>query len=86
MDNMLSWVLIGLSVVVLSRFVLRIEQPLGMLVTISLGVVGAIVGGLVAQIVDLGTVRVIGQVDWLSIVITVVGAFVLILLVGILRR
>jgi uncharacterized membrane protein YeaQ/YmgE (transglycosylase-associated protein family) len=86
LGSLLTWIAIGLSAVIISRYVLRIDQPLGMVVTIALGVVGAIVGGFVAQYVDMGTVRSLGNIDWVSIVITVVGAFALILIVGILRR
>ena len=86
MDNLLAWTAIGLTAVIMSRYVLRIDQPLGMVVTIALGVVGAIIGGIVAKFVDMGAVRTLGNIDWVSIVITVVGAWALILIVGILRR
>ena len=78
--------MIGLMVVLASRYLLRIDQPLGPVVTLALGISGAVVGGFLAQFVDMGMVRSVGSVDWVSLVITIVSAFIVILLIGILRR
>ena len=86
MDTLLGWTLVGLAVVILLRYVLRVEQPLGSVTTLALGVTGAIAGGFVSQFVDMGFVRSIGRIDWVSIVITVFSAVALVLAVGIWRR
>ena len=86
MDTLLGWTLVGLAVVILLRYVLRVEQPLGSVTTLALGVTGAIAGGFVSQFVDMGFVRSIGRIDWVSIVSTVFSAVALVLAVGIWRR
>ena len=86
MDNLLTWVAIVVSAVIFLRYVLNMARPLGLVVTIVLGIVGAIVGGVISQYVDMGTVRSLGSIDWVNILITVVGAFSLRLIVAILRR
>lgn len=86
MNDLLAWIAIGLAAVVIARYVLRTRQPLGFIATLLLGVGGAVAGGFLAQHVDVGIVRQIWYVDWISLVITVVGAYAVILIIGILRR
>ena len=86
LEDLLSWVTIGLVAFIMARYVLRLKQPLGMFTTILLAVGGAAAGGLVAQYVDIGMVRSFWNVDWVSLVITLTGAFAAILVIGILRR
>jgi uncharacterized membrane protein YeaQ/YmgE (transglycosylase-associated protein family) len=49
--NVLSWVLFGLVAGAVARLVVRGRQQIGCLATIAVGIVGALIGGLVGEIV-----------------------------------
>lgn len=52
----LSWILLGLVVGALAKFIMPGPDPGGLLVTILLGIAGAFVGGFVGSLVGLGSV------------------------------
>jgi uncharacterized membrane protein YeaQ/YmgE (transglycosylase-associated protein family) len=49
MISLLSWIITGLIVGLIARALVPGRQSLGMLMTIVLGIVGAIVGGLISS-------------------------------------
>lgn len=49
MLSLLSWILTGLVVGLIARLLIPGRQPIGILMTIVLGVVGAFVGGLISM-------------------------------------
>jgi uncharacterized membrane protein YeaQ/YmgE (transglycosylase-associated protein family) len=53
--GILSWILIGLIVGALAKWIMPGPDPGGMIVTILLGIAGAFVGGAIASAVGLGT-------------------------------
>lgn len=54
--NLLWWALIGLLIGALARFVLPGEQGLGWLATALFGVAGALLGGIIADALDVGSI------------------------------
>lgn len=54
--GILSWLLLGLVVGVLAKWIMPGDDPGGLIVTILLGIAGAFVGGFLASFVGLGTV------------------------------
>ena len=86
MLNLVAWVVVGLIVVAVGYQLVSKDQPLGPIPTIALAVLGAGVGIVSAQFVDLGAVRTVTNVDWISVVITVFVGVLVSLLIGILRR
>jgi uncharacterized membrane protein YeaQ/YmgE (transglycosylase-associated protein family) len=84
--NLVAWVVVGLIVVAVGYQLVSKDQPLGALPTIALAVLGAGVGIVSAQFVDLGAVRSVTNIDWISVVITVFVGVLVSLLVGLLRR
>ena len=54
--NLLGWILTGLIVGALARLVLPGSQALGWLATILYGIGGALIGGVVADILDVGSI------------------------------
>jgi uncharacterized membrane protein YeaQ/YmgE (transglycosylase-associated protein family) len=54
--GILSWILLGLVVGVLAKWIMPGDDPGGMFITILLGIAGAFVGGWLATLVGLGTV------------------------------
>ena len=47
--NVLSWVLFGLVAGAVARLVVRGRQDIGCLATIAVGIVGALIGGLIGE-------------------------------------
>jgi uncharacterized membrane protein YeaQ/YmgE (transglycosylase-associated protein family) len=54
--GVLSWILLGLVVGVLAKWIMPGPDPGGMMITILLGVAGAFVGGIIGSFLGLGTV------------------------------
>jgi uncharacterized membrane protein YeaQ/YmgE (transglycosylase-associated protein family) len=51
MFHLLGWVFFGLIVGVIAKFVMPGRDPGGLIVTIGLGIAGAVVGGFLARLV-----------------------------------
>ena len=49
--NVISWVLFGLVAGAVARLVVRGRQEIGCLATIAVGIIGALIGGLVGEVV-----------------------------------
>ena len=52
----ISWILMGLIVGALAKYIMPGPDPGGIFVTILIGIAGAFVGGFIASILGLGTV------------------------------
>ena len=69
--GILAWIVFGLIAGVLAKLIMPGKDPGGFIVTILLGIAGAVVGGLVATQLGFGTVT---GFDIRSFVIAVLGA------------
>lgn len=65
-------ILIGIVVGVLGRLALPGKQPIGMLLTILVGIVSAFVGTALARAIGIPTAT--GGVDWLELLVQVIVA------------
>ncbi|MBS1106649.1 MAG: hypothetical protein H6Q91_2151 [Deltaproteobacteria bacterium] len=54
--GILSWILLGLVVGVLAKWILPGDDPGGFVITVLIGIAGAVVGGFIASRLGLGTV------------------------------
>lgn len=72
--GILTWILIGLLVGVLAKWLMPGDDPGGLVVTILLGIAGALVGGWIARLIGLGG---FAGFDIGSLVIAVLGAMLL---------
>jgi uncharacterized membrane protein YeaQ/YmgE (transglycosylase-associated protein family) len=82
----LYWILLGLVAGALAKYLVPGRDPSGCIVTIVLGIVGAVVGGwLGTRYLGLGEVTA-GSFDLRSIGIATIGAIVLLLLGRLVRR
>lgn len=72
--GIISWIILGLIAGALAKFLLPGRDPGGIIVTIIIGIAGAVVGGIIASAVGLGTVT---GVNLGSIVIAILGAMLL---------
>jgi len=80
----LYWILLGLIAGSLAKWILPGRDPAGCLFTIFLGIIGALLGGLIGLYVGWGEVTQ-GELDLRSIGIATVGAIV-VLVIGRLIR
>jgi uncharacterized membrane protein YeaQ/YmgE (transglycosylase-associated protein family) len=54
--GIISWLVLGLLVGVLAKWIMPGKDPGGLLVTIGIGIAGAFIGGFIASAAGLGTV------------------------------
>lgn len=78
--GIISAILIGIVVGVLGRLVLPGKQPIGMLVTILVGIVSAFLGSALARAIGIPTVT--NGIDWLELLVQVVVAAIGVALVA----
>jgi uncharacterized membrane protein YeaQ/YmgE (transglycosylase-associated protein family) len=68
----IGWIVIGLIAGALGKLIMPGDDPGGIIVTILLGIAGALVGGFIASLVGLGG----GGLLW-TIVVATIGAIIL---------
>ncbi|HNR13042.1 MAG TPA: GlsB/YeaQ/YmgE family stress response membrane protein [Thermodesulfobacteriota bacterium] len=81
--GILSWIVMGLIVGVLAKFIMPGDDPGGIIVTILLGIAGAFVGGFIGSFLGLGPVT---GFNIGSILLATGGAIVLLILYRVIRR
>ncbi len=79
----IAWILLGLVAGALARFIVPGKQPGGCLMTIVIGIAGALVGGFLGKYIGLGTVQ---SFDIGGILIATGGAIVLLVIYGLLAK
>ncbi len=72
--GIISWIILGLIVGALAKWIMPGEDPGGIIITIVIGIVGALIGGFLSSLIGLGTVT---GLNLGSIIIALVGALVL---------
>ena len=72
--GILAWIVVGLIAGVLAKVIMPGDDPGGILVTLIIGIVGALVGGFVVQL--LGGTGLTGFSIW-SILVATLGAIIL---------
>lgn len=79
--GVLGWVLLGLVGGAIAKAILPGEQPGGIIVTIVLGIVGAVLGGAIARAIGLGNPvdEFFDLSTWLA---AIIGAIVVLLVWG----
>jgi uncharacterized membrane protein YeaQ/YmgE (transglycosylase-associated protein family) len=82
--NLLLWIVFGLITGALAKFIMPGEQHGGVLLTVLLGIAGAVVGGFISTHI-LGFGDVTGFDLW-SMVIAVGGALLVLVVYGVFSR
>ncbi len=81
--GILSWIIMGLIVGVLAKFIMPGKDPGGIIVTIFLGIAGAFVGGYIGSFLGIGAVT---GFNIGSIVLSIGGAILLLILYRIIKK
>lgn len=81
--GILTWIVFGLVAGVLAKIIMPGRDPGGFIVTIVLGIAGALVGGFIGTRLGFGTVS---GFDLRSLAIAVGGAIVLLILYRFFKR
>ncbi len=78
--SIITAILIGIVVGILGRLALPGKQPIGMLVTILVGIVAAFIGTAIARAIGIPTAT--NGVDWLELLVQVIVAAIGVALVA----
>jgi uncharacterized membrane protein YeaQ/YmgE (transglycosylase-associated protein family) len=77
------WIILGLIAGALAKFIMPGRDPGGIIVTILIGIAGALIGGFISTKLGYG---VVDGLDIRSILIAVGGAIILLFLFRLIRR
>ena len=72
--GLISWILMGLIVGVLAKWIMPGEDPGGIFITILIGIAGAFLGGFIGSVIGLGSVT---GFNLISLALAVGGALLL---------
>jgi uncharacterized membrane protein YeaQ/YmgE (transglycosylase-associated protein family) len=81
--GILSWLVLGLVVGIIAKFLMPGRDPGGFVITIILGIAGAFVGGFIGSRIGFGTVS---GFDLRSLLIAVGGAIVLLIIYRVFKK
>lgn len=81
--GILSWILMGLIVGLIAKFIMPGKEGGGLILTILLGVGGGLLGGYLGSYLGIGSVR---GFDLTSILLAIGGAILILLIFRLLRR
>lgn len=81
--GILSWIVMGLIVGALAKFIMPGKDPGGIIVTILIGIAGAFVGGFIGSLLGLGAFT--GFNLW-SLLLAVGGALILLWLYRVIKK
>ena len=78
-----TWILLGLVVGALAKFLMPGDDPGGIIVTILIGIVGAFLGGFIGTTLGIGSVT---GFNMMSILLAIGGAIILLIVYRLIRR
>ncbi|MDZ4735110.1 MAG: GlsB/YeaQ/YmgE family stress response membrane protein [Rhodospirillaceae bacterium] len=81
--GILIWLLLGLIAGILAKFVMPGRDAGGIIVTIAIGVIGAVIGGYLGTRFGIGSVT---GINFESILVATGGAILLLILLRLIRR
>lgn len=81
--GIISWLVLGLIVGALAKFIMPGKDPGGCIITILIGIAGALLGGFIASAIGFGTVT---GFNIKSLLIATVGAILLLLVYRMFKK
>ncbi len=87
MINIIAWIVLGAIAGYIAGMLVKGDERWGVIGHIVLGIVGAVVGGFIAQqVFGVNTGAGSGDINIASIVVAVIGAVIVVLVVNMLTR
>jgi uncharacterized membrane protein YeaQ/YmgE (transglycosylase-associated protein family) len=80
--GLIAWIVLGGLAGLIAKALLPGRDPKGCIVTVVIGIVGALLGGFLATALGFGG---LSGLDWRSLVIAVIGSFVLLAILRMFR-
>ena len=85
--TIIAWIVLGAIAGYVAGLLVSGDEGLGVVGHIVLGIVGAVIGGFIANVIGFGTGREGGDVVNLqSFVVAVIGAVIVVLVVGLVTK
>jgi uncharacterized membrane protein YeaQ/YmgE (transglycosylase-associated protein family) len=81
--GVLSWIFLGFIAGALAKFIMPGKDPGGCLITVVIGIAGAVVMGLIGTVVGFGKIE---SFDIGSILLATIGALITLIIYRILKR
>jgi uncharacterized membrane protein YeaQ/YmgE (transglycosylase-associated protein family) len=81
--GIISWILLGLVAGALAKFIMPGKDPGGILITMLIGIAGAVVAGMIGSFIGWGKVE---SFDMWGIFISTLGAIVVLVLYRLLKK
>jgi uncharacterized membrane protein YeaQ/YmgE (transglycosylase-associated protein family) len=81
--SLIAWIVLGLLAGAVAKWVMPGPDPGGCIVTVIIGVVGALLGGFLSTALGFGGLS--GRLDWRSLIIAILGSIVLLGIWRVLR-
>jgi uncharacterized membrane protein YeaQ/YmgE (transglycosylase-associated protein family) len=81
--GILAWIILGLIVGILAKFIMPGKDPGGIFITIILGIAGAFVGGFIGSALGFGSVT---GFDIRSLLLSVGGAILLLVIYRVIKK
>jgi uncharacterized membrane protein YeaQ/YmgE (transglycosylase-associated protein family) len=81
--SLIAWIVLGLLAGAIAKMLMPGRDPGGCILTIVIGIVGALLGGFVSTLLGFGGLG--GDLDWRNLVIAVLGSILLLALWRMLR-
>ena len=78
-----TWIVLGLIVGALAKFVMPGDDPGGIIVTILIGIAGAFLGGFIGTAMGVGSVT---GFNMLSILLAIAGSIILLVIYRFIKR
>ena len=81
--GILSWIIMGLIVGVLAKWIMPGKDPGGIIVTICIGIAGAFLGGFIGSLLGIGDVS---GFNLISFILAIGGAILLLVFYRIIKK
>lgn len=81
--GLIAWIVLGGIAGLIAKAIMPGKDPGGCILTVVIGVVGALLGGFLSTVLGFGGLT--GDIDWRSLVIAVIGSIVLLAIWRLMR-
>ncbi len=81
--GILSWIIMGLIVGVLAKWIMPGKDPGGIIITICIGIAGAFLGGFIGSLLGIGDVS---GFNLISFILAIGGAILLLILYRVIKK